>query len=279
VTGPGGRLDDIHDLGAVHDFTEVKAVLFDIDDTLVDTRQAFRAGVNAALDVWMPHLDAEDRERAVLRWATDPLGAWGRFTRGETDMRGQRMIRLTDLNANFGGPPVDDDLLDAWLVSYDRAFRAEWRPFEDGVRLVTSLARLGVTIGAVTNMFAAAQREKLAAVGLAELIPIVGSLETVGVGKPDPRIWQVACRTLGVAPSEALYVGDEPEIDAVGSSLAGLHGVWLDRHSGSDVDPRQGSDLPVRVRSLDELPGLLGWELGEKTLPLRADLGTGDAGR
>lgn len=266
-------------VGAAAGFGEVSAVLFDIDDTLVDTRHAFRAGVNAALDVWMPHLDAEDRERAVLRWAADPRGAFGRFTRGETDMRGQRMIRLSDLHEHFGGPPVDDALLDGWLAIYDRAFRSGWRAFPDGVRLVTSLARQGVTIGAVTNMFEAFQRQKLAAVGLVDLVPIVGSLETVGVGKPDPRIWHVACRRLGVVPSQTLYVGDEPEIDAAGSCRAGLRGVWLDRYSGPGGDPRDGVDLPPRVTSLAELPGLLGWEVDAESAPVRSDLGVDDAGR
>jgi putative hydrolase of the HAD superfamily len=77
-------------------------------------------------------------------------------------------------------------------------------------------------------------------------------MEDFGVGKPDPRMFRHACHMLGVAPSEAAYVGDELDVDARGARDAGLVGVWLDRH-GTGRCPK---DVPA-VRSLDELPDLL----------------------
>lgn len=238
----------------------VRAVLLDLDDTIVDTRAAFRDAVRAALDMWMPDLDEEDRERAVLRWATDPLEAFARFTRGETDFRGQRALRIRDLHEQFAGPPVDDALVDAWTADYDAALRAGWRAHADAVRLIGWLHARGVPVGVVTNMYEPAQREKLQVVGLG-WVPILGSLETVGVGKPDPRVWQVACARLGLRPDQVAYVGDEPQIDAVGASRAGLLGVWLDR--GHRVAAPRTSWEPetpaARITSLDALPELLGW--------------------
>jgi putative hydrolase of the HAD superfamily len=248
----------------------VRAVLLDVDDTLVDTRAAFRAAITGVVSTWMPHLNDAGRERAVLRWAHDPTGSFRRFTRGEISMAQQRRIRVSDLHGAFGGPPVDDATFAAWDAAYETTFRGAWRATQDGVRLVARLERLGVPFGVVTNLHAAYQEGKLTAVGLGHL-RVLGSLDTVGVGKPDPRIFLAGCAGLGVAPGEVAYVGDEPDIDAAAAAEAGLVGVWLDRFSGVDGESRQVTDgLPLRITSLDRLGDVL---------QLRSDLGTGVGGR
>jgi putative hydrolase of the HAD superfamily len=50
-----------------------------------------------------------------------------------------------------------------------------------------------------------------------------------GHAKPAREIFSLACRTAGVEPHDAVYVGDLYEIDAVGARQAGLRGIWLDR--------------------------------------------------
>src|SRR5439155_12227340 len=95
---------------------------------------------------------------------------------------------------------------------------------------------------------------KLAATGLGDRVPVVVGLDTVGVGKPDPRPFLHACALLAVEPGEAAYVGDELDVDARAARDAGLLGIWLDRHA-TGADP--GGDVPV-VRGLAEVPALLG---------------------
>ena len=73
------------------------------------------------------------------------------------------------------------------------------------------------------------QTLKLEAVGLAADVPMLVGVDTLGVGKPDPRVFVEACRRLGTAPGRTVYVGDELDIDAQAASAAGLLGVWLDR--------------------------------------------------
>jgi putative hydrolase of the HAD superfamily len=250
--------------------TSVRAVLLDIDDTLVDTRAAFGTAIDAAVRRWVPGLDDEGRARAVLRWAQDPLGAFRRFTAGELDLAAQRRIRVVDLHDAFDGPEVDDELFAAWDDLYEVTFRGAWRATPDGLRLVETLERSGVPFGVVTNLYGGYQADKLAAVGL-DRVRILGSLDTVGVGKPDPRIFLAGCAALGVEPGGVAYVGDEPDVDAVGATQAGLVGVWLDRFSGGGVDPRpDGHRGPPRITSLDQLGDVL---------DIRPDLGAGVAGR
>ena len=256
--------------GAARSRTAVAGVLLDVDDTLVDTRAAFREALTGVLSTWMPHLDAAGREDAVLHWAHDRTGSFRRFTRGELSMAEQRRIRVADLHLAFGGPAVDDDTFATWDAAYETAFRRAWSANQDGVRLLDRLQRLGLPFGAVTNLHAAYQEEKLAAVGLGH-VRVLGSLDTVGVGKPDPRIFLAGCAALGVEPGRVAYVGDERDIDAVAAASAGLVGVWLDRFPevgrGETLD---AAGLPPRITSLDRL---------DDVLDLRPDLGAGVAGR
>ncbi|MFN8082325.1 MAG: HAD hydrolase-like protein [Kineosporiaceae bacterium] len=39
-------------------------------------------------------------------------------------------------------------------------------------------------------------------------------MDDLGVGKPDPRVFHLACERLGVSPGRSLYLGDEPDADA-----------------------------------------------------------------
>jgi putative hydrolase of the HAD superfamily len=73
-----------------------------------------------------------------------------------------------------------------------------------------------------------------------------------GIAKPAPGIFLLACETMDVLPSRAVYVGDRPDIDADAARMAGLRGIWLDRSGAADSeDPR------MRIRSLLALPAAM----------------------
>jgi putative hydrolase of the HAD superfamily len=231
----------------------LRAVLLDVDDTLVDTRGAFRAAITSVVRRWLPHLDAGAREAAVQRWALDPGGHFRAYTRGEVDFETQRRRRAADLHEAFGGPALDDEGARRWAAGYEDAFRRAWRPCPDARPFLAAVRAAGLRTAAVTNMLTSYQIAKLDAVGLAGQLAAVVGLDVVGVGKPDPRPFLHACGLLGVAAGEAAYVGDELDVDARAARDAGLLGVWLDRH-GSGEEP---GDVPV-VRGLGEVPALLG---------------------
>ena len=70
-------------------------------------------------------------------------------------------------------------------------------------------------------------RDKLAALGVADLFDVVVSAfdPDVGVFKPDPAGIHVALARLGVAPGDAMFVGDRPEVDAAAAAAAGVRAV------------------------------------------------------
>ena len=119
----------------------------------------------------------------------------------------------------------------------------------------------GHPLGALSNASVDYQALKLEAVGLAADVPMLVGVDTLGVGKPDPRMFVEGCRRLGTEPGRTVYVGDELDIDARGASAAGLHGVWLDRPGLRRIEVSaeeiEASGVAM-ISSLSELPAMLG---------------------
>ena len=75
--------------------------------------------------------------------------------------------------------------------------------------------------------------------------------DQLGVAKPDPRAFELACVHLGVPPHAAVYIGDQLEVDALAATAAGLRGIWLNRNGGAVPSGVEAID------SLTDLPSLL----------------------
>ena len=91
---------------------------------------------------------------------------------------------------------------------------------------LASLKAAGLRLGVVSNSEGRVH-EALDAAGLREQFDVVVDSGVIGIEKPDPRIFQVALAQLGVAPEEALYVGDVYEVDVRGARAAGIPAVLL----------------------------------------------------
>ena len=240
--------------------TAIRAVLFDVDDTLVDTRGAFRHALAGVAEEYVP---GADPEALVTAWRED-VGGWYRaHTRGEMTHREQRHRRANALHEIFGGPVLDDEGYDAWNGAFERHFREGWAAHPDAAPVLDALDAAGIPYGGLSNADFDYQVTKLAACGL-ERVPMLVGVDTLGFGKPDPAVFLLACERLGFAPAEVAYVGDEFDVDPLAAVAAGLGmGVWVERpgaHS-RDLEGRCGVGSPreglVRVGSLEELPALL----------------------
>ena len=233
----------------------VDAVLLDVDDTMVDTRQGFVAGMSAVAGVYLSHLGASGSAAALEHWVRDAGGYFAAFTRSELDFAEQRRLRAAAMHRDLGGPDLDDALFADWNRTYEDAFRLAWVALPGADDLLGALLASGLPFGAVTNARVDYQVDKLQRTGLAALPVLVGT-DTLGVGKPDHRVFRHACELLAVDPARTVYVGNDLAVDAEGAVAAGLLGVWFDRGHGPSpgVAP---SRLPV-VRSLAELSRWLG---------------------
>jgi putative hydrolase of the HAD superfamily len=236
-------------------------VLFDIDDTLVDTRGAFAAALGVVGERYLPHLPADQHPELLSHWRADPGGHYSRYTRGEVGYREQRLARANAMHAAFGGSLLDEDGFTTWDEVFEEAFRTAWEPHDDAAAAVAELRNLGVAVGALSNASVDYQSLKLERVGLAEAVPMLVGVDTLGFGKPDARVFVEACRRLGTDPARTAYVGDELDVDAVAARTAGLTGVWLDRPGPRRV-PVSAQEVAasgvVVISGLAGLPGALG---------------------
>lgn len=234
----------------------VDGVLFDVDDTLVDTRGAFVHALAAVARRYLPTGPEHDAEILSV-WRADAGGHYAAYTRGEVSHEEQRLARANELHARFGGPALDEASFAEWDGVFDGSFRAAWARHDDADDVVDALLDAGVVVGALTNAAAAYQQAKLEATGL-DRVPLLVTVDTLGFGKPDPRVFLEACRRLGTDPARTAYVGDEPDVDAAAARDAGLVGVWLDRPGARrrPVDEAWLAGVTV-IRSLSELPAAL----------------------
>ncbi len=201
----------------------LRAVLFDVDDTLVDHSGAARQAILARLaSGGLPATDAD-----VQRWRQVEQRHFTRYLSGELTILEQRRARVREML----GADLDDSAVDAWFAGYQAELEAAWSAFADAADCLARLRRAGLRLGVVSNVERAWQWRKLAACGLDGYFAIVVGPDTLGAGKPDPRVFRHTCHELGVAPAEALHVGDQIDSDVRGALAAGLSAAWLARGS------------------------------------------------
>jgi putative hydrolase of the HAD superfamily len=237
----------------------VEGVLFDVDDTLVDTRGAFAHALAAVAGAYLPA--SADAVPEMLRvWREDAGAFYRAYTRGELGYVEQRWRRANALHRAFGGPVLSEADFAAWDEVFEGGFVAGWSPHPDASSVIDRLLAAGLPVGALSNAGVAYQEDKLARTGFAGRVPMLVGVDTLGVGKPHPSVFREAARRLGTAPERTVYVGDELDIDAAAARAAGLVGVWLDRPGGRRVEVTAAeiaaADVPV-IHTLADLPALM----------------------
>jgi HAD superfamily hydrolase (TIGR01509 family) len=200
----------------------IRAVLFDVDDTLFDRRRAQRK-VARLLAVQFPDLFATLDICEVVtafvesdRMATLEFESTGLV---ESARAGRMGIWLGLLGLPTGQAT---ELSKAYVEIYPKVHA----PVAGAERAVAELAK-GLRLGVVSNGISDVQYQKIETLGLRGLFDCVLLSEEVGVRKPDPLIFWLAAQGLGVKPQECLHVGDSYEADVVGATRAGMHACWF----------------------------------------------------
>ncbi len=220
----------------------MKALLLDLDGTLLD----HRAAADAAIRAWAATLVPAERhpDDLVARWTALEEHHVGRAERGEITWQQQRRERLRALFAllELQAAARDDDL-DAHFAQFLTHYETSWTPYDDVAAAFDSWRAAGVRTAVLTNGVGEQQWRKLRALGVDGQVEFVVALDDLGVGKPHPRVYAEACRRLGLPAEQVVYVGDDVARDAIGATACGLTGVWLDRLGGQVPE---GVDVVVR---------------------------------
>lgn len=233
-------------------------VLFDLDDTLFRHRESVIAGIHGHRSALGGVLAAIDARAAAEHWNALEEEHYHRYLSGELDYLGQRRARVRGFVERHGLTIDDDAAAETWFEDYLVHYRAAWALHDDVLPCLQTLrpARFGL----ITNGERAFQQAKIDRTGLAPWLDDIVASAEVGITKPDPRIFALACARFGVAPADAAYVGDRLHTDALGAVGAGMRGIWIDRlgvATPAELAEATAAGVPV-IRSLSELPALLG---------------------
>ncbi len=231
--------------------TATRLVLFDVDGTLVDHDRAAAEGVEQWL-VAQGWADAGAVAGLVSDWDAIAERHFATFRAGLTTFQGQRRLRLRDFLPRVGidASGWSDERLDDVFQTYLVAYEAAWRSFPDAEPCLGALQHVA-QVAVLSNGDQEQQEGKISRTGLGCYIDVVLTSDQLGVAKPDPRVFALACGRLGVPPHAAVYVGDQLEVDARAATAAGLRGIWLNRKGGA-VPP--GIEA---INDLADLPSLL----------------------
>ncbi|MEU2110470.1 HAD family hydrolase [Streptomyces sp. NPDC019507] len=225
----------------------IRAVLWDIDDTIFDYAGADRTGMERHLLAEGLAGAYESVDQALARWKELTRIHWRRFEAGGVDFEAQRRDRVRDF---LGAPAMSDARAEEWFARYVIHYEAAWQLFPDAVPALDRLAT-GFRHGVLSNSSLRNQHRKLTLLGVRDRFEAVVCAAELGVAKPQAAAFHAACEALRLPPEEVVYVGDHPDIDAEGAVAAGLTGIWLDR-GGLGGRPEL-----IRITGLAELPALL----------------------
>jgi HAD superfamily hydrolase (TIGR02253 family) len=192
----------------------IKAVIFDLDNTLVDfmgmKRQAISAAIQSMIDAGLRLSAPEIQERIDAIYSE----------------RGIEFQNVFDQLLYDVFQKVNYKILSAGIIAYRRAREAALVPYPHVNMTLVALLKRGVRLAVVSD---APEREawlRLCYLNFHQIFDAVVTFEDTGERKPSPAPFRRALDLLGVGPEETLMVGDWPERDVVGAAKLGITTVF-----------------------------------------------------
>jgi putative hydrolase of the HAD superfamily len=230
--------------------TVLDAVFFDVGNTLIRPHPSVPHVVReilideghlhdlAAIDALMPLIDEfyEDRYR-------DDDTFWTSETETSSVWVGMYSLLCRRLGIDADAERIARRVYDAFGDS------SRWRPYDDVEPCFERLSARGLKLGLISN-WDTRLRRIIDGLGLARYLDVVVSSADVGLHKPDPRIFELACERLGVYPARCAHVGDHHFADITGARSVGMTPVLISRSS-------VGCPEPGAIRTLDQLEAVL----------------------
>ena len=195
----------------------IQAVLFDLDNTLLDRDAAFRRYAE-----YFYHAHPVVGRTHTLEQAADRLIAFDEGgNRPKEDVFADVLREWPDLHRTV------HEMIAAFWARFPSYFALD----EPTAHLLRDLSAHGIPYGVVTNG-AATQFDKMRASGLDRWVHTVVVSDLIGVAKPDPRIFHEALSRVQQDLQRTLFVGDNPEADIRGAQAVGMRTAWI--HRGRD---------------------------------------------
>lgn len=237
---------------------KIKALIFDLDDTLYDQIQPFRRAILRHLQV--PADQLEPLYIAFRHYADEIFEA---AATGKVSLYDSHVYRMKAALADFGYAVTDAEAI---------AIQLDYELYQGQLELGLMFEELfvycqqeGIELGVITNGPHRHQLRKIRSLGLDQWIAedrLVISGQ-VGVAKPAVDIFKLLESRLGVEAGAICYLGDSFENDVIGSKQAGWQSIWFNHRKRQapasqyqpDLVVEEWSDLVQAVREYSEKTG------------------------
>ena len=223
------------------DIPRIKAISFDLDDTLWPVWPIIERAEKALQD-WLadhaPMAAAMFGSPAALREVRDYVGLNRPDLRHDLSAIRRESIRLALYRAGEN-PLLAEGAFDVFFAERQRVTL-----YDDAT---TALEFLSARFPLVSLSNGNAD---IVRVGLGPYFKAAISAREFGVGKPDPRIFHAAAGALDLTPQDVLHVGDDATLDALGALNAGMQTAWLNR--SDHLWPHEATPH-LTLTTLDEL--------------------------
>ena len=200
----------------------MRAVLFDLDDTLFDHRRSARAALTEVHRAHGRDTAYDEFERAHTRYLEE---MHIEVLAGRIGLEEARRERFRRVFASLG-VTLGDSHVELTAAAYRDGYKLARRALAGAAELLQAV-RGHARVAIVTNNLLEEQQDKLQYCALDPFVDALIASEDVGVSKPDPGIFRIALERVGASADEAVMVGDSWANDIVGAARAGIRAVWF----------------------------------------------------
>jgi putative hydrolase of the HAD superfamily len=192
----------------------IKAVVFDLDNTLVDfmgmKRKAVDAAIGAMIDAGLNLTQEEVRARIDAIYKE----------------RGIEFQNVFDQLLYDVFNKVNYKILSAGIIAYRRAREAALVPYPHVYMTLMELLKRGLRLAVVSDAPGREAWLRLCYLDFHHIFDAVVTFDDTGERKPNPGPFKKALELLAVAPGESLMVGDWAERDMIGAANIGMKTVF-----------------------------------------------------
>lgn len=220
----------------------IKAVIFDVDNTLIDFLKMKRMACSEAVDAMIDAGLSLKKDKA-LKILYQLYGVYGI----EYQEIFQKFLRKVE-------GKVDYRMLAYAIIAYRRVKEGFLSPYPGAKPVLIKLKQKGLKLAVVTDAPKLQAWLRLAAMKLDDFFDVVVALEDTGRMKPDKLPFRAALKKLGLIPGECLMVGDNPERDIRGAKSLGMKTC----HAKYGLTYKSAKEKPdFEISDISELPGLI----------------------